>query len=102
MSVAATPLSAGSDLVSVARTALEGAEKFVQSVGAQVGKLCQRHGQVNPALLDRHQVEAHGYAWMASYLEILRATLEWAEALDAASELGRLPALLLEIGFGEY
>ena len=39
---------------------------------------------------------------MASYVEILKATLDWARELDGAGTLGRLPTLLLQIGFGEY
>ena len=102
MSVAIAPASAASEVIGRARAALEAAEVFVDAAGAVVRRLCLKQGQVNAALLDRHQAEAHGYAWMAAYVEIMRGTLEWAGALDEAGELGRVPALLVEIGFGEY
>ena len=102
MSVAIAPSSTAADGIGLARTALDAATAFVEQVGAKTRALCERQGQVNTPLLDRHQTEAHGYAWMASYVEILRATLDWAERLEAAGEFGRLPSLLLDIGFGEY
>jgi (2S)-methylsuccinyl-CoA dehydrogenase len=84
--------------VAQASRALEAASGFVNQVGDKVFDLCRN----DAAALDRHQVEAHGFAWMSSYLEILKATLGWAQELEQAGKLGRLPSLLLEIGFGEY
>ena len=99
---ATAPATATSEVIEAAKAALDGAEALLDLVAARVGRLCLKLGQVNASLLDRHQTEAHGYAWMAAYVAALRATLDWAEELDRAGELSRVPALLLEIGFGEY
>jgi (2S)-methylsuccinyl-CoA dehydrogenase len=61
-----------------------------------------RNGAVDAAALEREQFAAHGYAWLATYIEALRQTLGWAERLDAAGMLGELETLMLEAGFGEY
>src|SRR5678815_2727276 len=101
MIVTSKPSSA-SDVVAQAARALDAASAFVRQVEARVTALCQRNGTFDTAALDRHQTDAHGLAWMVSYLEILKATLAWAKDLDEAGKLGRLPTLLLQIGFGEY
>ncbi len=97
-----SPVSAKSttdaESVQQAARALEVAAGFVEQVGAKVFDLCRNDGTA----LDRHQIEAHGLAWMSSYLEILKATLAWSQDLQQAGKLGRLPLLLLETGFGEY
>jgi (2S)-methylsuccinyl-CoA dehydrogenase len=68
---------------------------------ALAGKV-SRNGAVDAAALEREQFAAHGYAWLATYIEALRQTLGWAERLDAAGMLGELETLMLEAGFGEY
>src|SRR3954449_5251413 len=102
MSVVIAPATAAAEVIATARAAIEGAQALLDQVAARVARLCLKQGMVNAALLDRHQTEAHGYAWMASYLEILRASLAWAEELEDAGELSRVPRLMLAIGFGEY
>ena len=96
------PAAAASDAVAQASRALSAATILVKQVEEKVASLCQRNGSLDMAALDRHQTEAHGLAWMVSYLEILNATLAWAQDLDEKGMLGRLPTLLLQIGFGEY
>ena len=94
--------AADSDVVAQASRALDAAAGLIQQVEDKVTSLCVRNGSLDMAALDRHQIEGHGFAWMASYLEILIATRDWAKDLDDAGKLGRLPTLLLQIGFGEY
>ena len=91
-----------SPVIASASRALAMARRYVDEIGARVKPLCTRDGRLDPAAIDRHQVEAHGYAWMEAYVAILQATLDWARALDEGAALGRLPALVVEIGFGEY
>jgi (2S)-methylsuccinyl-CoA dehydrogenase len=98
VSKVSTAAAIDGNVVTQAQRALQAATAFVGKVGDKVFELCRN----DAAALDRHQVEAHGLAWMTSYLEILKATHHWAQDLEQAGKLGRLPALLLEIGFGEY
>lgn len=97
-STSAQATQAGGDRIGQAARALDVAKAFVGQVSDRTFELCRN----DSAALDRHQVEAHGLAWMASYVEILQATLRWGEELQEAGKLGRLPLLLLETGFGEY
>jgi len=101
MSVATTPVPRADDVIASASRALEAAEAFLAKVEART-RACVGGDTIDAGLLDRHQMETHGFAWMTSYVHMLRATRDWASNLDAAGALHRLPALLLEIGFGEY
>jgi (2S)-methylsuccinyl-CoA dehydrogenase len=57
---------------------------------------------VDAAALEREQFAAHGFAWLATYVEGLRQLLGWAERLAAAGQLGEREQLILQAGFGEY
>ncbi|MDH5747805.1 MAG: acyl-CoA/acyl-ACP dehydrogenase [Rhodospirillales bacterium] len=48
------------------------------------------------------QFAAHGFAWMATYVEGLRQMLAWAGRLQADGQLGELESLMLQAAFGEY
>ncbi|HEX7006134.1 MAG TPA: acyl-CoA dehydrogenase family protein [Alphaproteobacteria bacterium] len=97
---ASSPLLPG--LLPLCRQALDAADRLAAAARASVGRLVLRGGRVDPAALERDQVAAHGYAWLATYVEALRQALAWAERLDAAGALGELEALMLQAGFGEY
>jgi (2S)-methylsuccinyl-CoA dehydrogenase len=52
--------------------------------------------------LDGAQTAAHGFAWLATYVEGLRQMLGWARRLTHESRLGEIEHLLLTAAFGEY
>ena len=52
--------------------------------------------------IDRAQHEAHGLAWLSTYVEALRQMQAWAVRLSADGKLGELEMLLLGAAFGEY
>ncbi|MEP7349361.1 MAG: acyl-CoA dehydrogenase family protein [Sphingorhabdus sp.] len=59
-------------------------------------------GTVNAAALERDQREAHGAAWIATYVTTLGALLAWAEELEAKRRLDSPERAMLALGFGEY
>jgi (2S)-methylsuccinyl-CoA dehydrogenase len=90
------------DLPDLTATALD-------ALGALVAvaqdRLCERvtvDGRLSTAAIDRHQVAAHGLAWLATYAEALRQLQGWAERLQAEGAFGEIEGLILQIGFGEY
>ena len=52
--------------------------------------------------VDHEQEQAHGYAWLATYVEALRQMLQWARTSDAAGKFGTVEQLIFEIAFREY
>jgi (2S)-methylsuccinyl-CoA dehydrogenase len=96
----ATPLLP--DLLPSCTQAVREAEALLADARRSVAALVAPDGVVDPALLERHQFAAHGYAWMATYVEALRQMLDWAKRLQTAGTLGEREALIVQAAFGEY
>jgi len=90
------------DLLPTCTRALRAAEKYRGAVRHAVAGFVAPLGPVEPALLEREQVAAHGFAWLATYVTALREMLRWAQWLESEGRLGELEALLLQAAFGEY
>ncbi len=52
--------------------------------------------------IDRAQHEAHGLAWLSTYVEALRQMQAWAGRLSTEGKLGETESLILGAAFGEY
>jgi (2S)-methylsuccinyl-CoA dehydrogenase len=103
MSVGAQGVATTSlDLLDACGRALEAADTVLARAQSHVARRVAPGGKVDAAALDRDQHAAHGFAWLATYVAALRATLDWAGRLDAAGMLGERERLILQLGFGEY
>ena len=89
-------------LLPLCGAALGSAERLRDAAREGVSALVMRGGKVDAAALEREQFAAHGFAWLATYVEGLRQLLRWAERLDAAGMLGERESLILQSAFGEY
>ncbi len=89
-------------LLATCAQALTAAKAFRDAARQTVADLVAPAGKVDPALLEREQYGAHGFAWLATYLAALEAMLHWAERLEAEGALRELERLLLQAAFGEY
>ncbi|HLY44814.1 MAG TPA: acyl-CoA dehydrogenase family protein [Stellaceae bacterium] len=89
-------------LFAACERALVAADAVLRAARARVAERVAPGGALDPALVDREQLAAHGLAWMATYVGALRQLREWARRLDAASEFGDTEALILRLAFGEY
>jgi (2S)-methylsuccinyl-CoA dehydrogenase len=85
-----------------ARAALAEAVLLLEKVSSNLVMKVRNAGPELTQGLDKYQFEAHGFAWMASYVAILRATVEWAEALENKGSFTRLAHLIVSAGLGEY
>jgi (2S)-methylsuccinyl-CoA dehydrogenase len=90
------------DLLDACSRALEAADTVLARAQSHVARRVAPGGKVDAAALDRDQHAAHGFAWLATYVAALRATLDWAGKLDEAGKLGERERLILQLGFGEY
>ncbi len=59
-------------------------------------------GKVHAARLETRQRQAHGLAWLATYVESLRQMQAWAGRLAAEGAFGEMEGLILQIAAGEY
>src|SRR5229473_1873695 len=89
-------------LIAASERALVAAEAVLRTARARVGERVAPGGSIDSAALDREQIAAHGFAWMATYVEALRQIREWAVRLDADGAFGTIEGLILAVAFGDY
>ena len=90
------------ELLDLCGAAMTLAEHVMEASRRAVGQLVSRHGKPDAALVDVHQLPAHGFAWQATYAEALRQALRWARALEAAGTFTDVEAAILRLAFAEY
>lgn len=88
------------DLLSLTEEALKSAQSVLAAARTRLQEEIAPQGKLDPELFGKRQFAAHGFAWMATYVEALRQMLACAKRLEAP--LRDLDALLLQIAFGEY
>src|SRR5216684_4180921 len=89
-------------LIAASERALVAAESVLRTARARVGERIAPGGAIDGAALDREQIAAHGFAWMATYVEALRQIRHWAVRLDADGAFGMIEALILAVAYGDY
>ncbi|MCO5144936.1 MAG: acyl-CoA/acyl-ACP dehydrogenase [Aquamicrobium sp.] len=90
-------------LISQAEDAVAAARRFADEARGVVRRaVCGPDGKLDPARADAAQRRLHGLAWIATYVETLAQTLQWAGALHRAGRFGENERDVLLIGFGEY
>ena len=90
------------NLLALTAEAVSDAEAYEVAAREAVRKLVAPKGKVDPALLEREQFAAHGFAWIATYVAALRQMHRWGESHASSKEGRELEKLILQCAFGEY
>ncbi|HYM03308.1 MAG TPA: acyl-CoA dehydrogenase family protein [Stellaceae bacterium] len=90
------------DILPLTGRALDAADALLGAAKRHMLRDLAPGGAIDPALLEARQFAAHGFAWMATYVEALRRLRVWAETLEDRGVLRELEALMLQMAFGEY
>lgn len=90
------------DLLTLTHEAVSNADVLLIAARQHVAERVSLDGKIDGDKLEAEQLAAHGFAWMATYVEALRQLNGWAERLDGQGALGDREKLILQIGFGEY
>ena len=90
------------DLLTLTAQAAPAAEAVCDIAKTKLRALVSDEGRVVNSLIEEHQTAAHGFAWVATYVESLRHMQNWAEALQASDRFGEVEQLIHQIAFGEY
>ena len=90
------------NLLTLTAQAVTAAEEVCSIAKDKLLNLVSAKGKVINALVDDHQTAAHGFAWVATYVESLRQMQRWAEALTASQQFSEVEQLIHQIAFGEY
>jgi (2S)-methylsuccinyl-CoA dehydrogenase len=84
------------------RAALAAVDAHAAKAREAVEALVSESGKVSAALVSRHQLQAHGFAWIATYAAALRSLTDWAGRIVAERALSPIEDAILETGFAEY
>ncbi|MFC5416475.1 acyl-CoA dehydrogenase family protein [Dongia soli] len=98
----AAPAAVIDSLLPACRAGLTAAETMLDAARSRLVTDVTSGGKIDARAFDAAQFAAHGFAWMATYVEALRQMLDWAERLQASDRLRETEQLILQIGFGEY
>jgi (2S)-methylsuccinyl-CoA dehydrogenase len=90
------------DWIANAHTALHAARAYANAAQSVATNAVAPDGRVDAAKADHEQRILHGFAWIATTVEALDATVAWAEHGRAAGRETQVDALVVRIGFGEY
>jgi len=101
MSVTPVALPA-TEFLPLAAKALASAETLLGHARRAVAEKVSKEGRVSAALLEQEQFAAHGFAWMATYVEALRQLHAYATRMESEGQLGEIERLIVQAGFGEY
>jgi (2S)-methylsuccinyl-CoA dehydrogenase len=77
-------------------------EFILESARQSLSKRVIIDGNLSSNAIDLEQFSAHGFAWLATYVEGLRQILAWGKRLEASGDLGELEILIIQAAFGEY
>lgn len=103
MSLAASrPSSAPKiDLFPLAEEAERTAEALFADASSAIRPRVTQNGKISSSALDREQHVAHGLAWLATYVEIVRQLNAYAKRMQDAGRFGETERLLVLIGLAE-
>jgi (2S)-methylsuccinyl-CoA dehydrogenase len=90
------------DLLTLTENAIPPLEDLLAKAKDIVRGATVENDRVSNGLIEKNQVQVHGFAWLATYVEALRQMQKWAEKLDGEGKFGETEQLLHQIAFGEY
>ena len=90
------------NLLTLAAQAIPAAEAVFDITKIKLQALVTTEGRVSNELIEKNQTAAHGFAWLATYVESLRQMENWALNLQVSGKFGEVEQLILQITFGEY
>jgi (2S)-methylsuccinyl-CoA dehydrogenase len=95
-------MAAAGELPGLLAEAADAARAFAEAARHAVRARIAPDGRVDRALADAEQHVVHGFAWYASYAELMAEVSGWAARLDAESSFGEIERLLASLLFAEY
>src|ERR1700704_956902 len=91
-----------SGLVGFAREATAAAEALLADAIIEIRARVTVEGRPVNSMVDREQRAAHGLAWLATYVQVVRQLAAYAARARDAGRLGETEDLIVRIGLGEY
>src|SRR5215470_10192174 len=102
MSLAASRMDTGTDLISLMEAARGAADALLNDATIKVRERVSVNGRTDTRLVDREQRATHGLAWFAAYAEAIRQLASYTERMSRNDRLGEIEELLVRIGASEF
>ncbi|MBX3520213.1 MAG: acyl-CoA/acyl-ACP dehydrogenase [Xanthobacteraceae bacterium] len=93
---------ADTDLLPLLIEASDSVQALLAEAAASVRLKVTEGGKLSSAALEREQHAAHGYAWLATYVESVRQLAAYTGRMIEANRFGEIEELLVRVGAGEY
>ena len=90
------------ELLPLLLEASDSVQALLADAAAAVRSKVSEGGKLSSAALEREQHAAHGYAWLATYVESIRQLAAYSGRMIEAGRFGSLEEQLVRIGAGEY
>ncbi|MEO1342999.1 MAG: acyl-CoA dehydrogenase family protein [Pseudomonadota bacterium] len=90
------------DLLALTEASIAPVERILGIAKARLEDAVTVDGRVSGSKIEANQTAAHGFAWLATYVESLRQMQNWAKRLRDAGNFGEVEQLIHQIAFGEY
>ena len=96
--------AAGADtcLLPLLIEASDSVQALLAEAAASVRLKVTEGGKISSAALEREQHAAHGYAWLATYVESVRQLAAYTGRMIETNRFGEIEELLVRVGAGEY
>lgn len=88
--------------ISLAKQACAAAKHYGEAVRDATAALVAPTGKPDPMLVEQHQRQSHGFAWIGTIIAALEATCDWALRVQKGDRFGAVEEVVLRIGYGEY
>lgn len=88
--------------IELMREAVVAGEDYLLAARAALTERVSTNEKIDRKKLDGEQHAAHGFGWIATYVETLRETTDWAARLEDEGKFGAIEQVFSQILFGEY
>lgn len=92
----------GSELVGNVLEAIEIVDKLSSVARIALRNKISTDGRLNQGLIEQNQHAVHGFAWLATYVEVIRQIAQYGQKLADEQKLGEIESLIIAIVVGEY
>ncbi len=90
------------DLLTLTQAAVAPAQAVLDVARDKLRAMVTENGRISGKLVEMHQTAAHGFAWLATYVQALKQMQAWADKLVSDGKFGEMEQLIHQIAFGEY
>jgi len=91
-----------SEWISLAQQVCTATQTYLEAVRAETARLVAPNGNPEAAMVEQHQRQVHGLAWIGTTIASLEAVTDWAARAKKNGRFDEVDELTLKVGIGEY